>query len=160
VEWEFVGCPFVLRPRLNAACGGRAAFHESGWSARQHLHRWDALLYHHPTLTESFGRTCAEAMRCGCIPIVDDRGGFREQIAGPTRPGFLCEDFTAFDRAVAALDDPATRTKIGQAARTRAERFSLAQFAERFVALLRSERLTSASLPSESLRRPSRSPGL
>ncbi|MDA0833439.1 MAG: glycosyltransferase [Planctomycetota bacterium] len=73
IKWEFVGCPASLQSELHTACRGRTQFFAPCWKQRRHLWNWDALLYHHPTLTESFGRTAAEAMRAGCLPIVDAR---------------------------------------------------------------------------------------
>lgn len=46
---------------------------------RVRFHWWDILLYT-SSMEESFGRTVREAQRCGCFPIVSDRGGFVEQI--------------------------------------------------------------------------------
>jgi len=136
IEWEFVGCPAPLVAPLSAACGGRATFHPSGANARRHLSRWDALLYHNPTLTESFGRTAAEAMRAGCVPIVDDRGGFREQITPAT--GFLCRSADDFAAALSALGSPGRRRQMSRAARCHADRrWSGAAFADRFLRLLR-----------------------
>jgi len=137
IRWEFVGCPSVLQPQLRAACRGRAKFWSAGWKARQHLARWHVLLYHHPTLTESFGRTCAEAMRAGCIPVVDDRGGFSEQIHSG-RTGFLCRSISEFATALDALT-PSQRWLMSQACRSEANaRFSLRSFADRFRQLLSS----------------------
>jgi len=86
------------------------------------------LLYHHPTLTESFGRTVAEALRAGCIPIVDRRGGFREQI--PAGGGFLCDTRDHFLAALAAISSPAARRQIARAGQTHADdRFALRRFA-------------------------------
>ena len=135
VRWEFVGCPPDLQPALAAACRQRVRFHDAGRDARSHLWRWDTLLYHHSALTESFGRTVAEAMRCGCIPVVDDRGGFREQIVPGT--GFLCpgpDDFTAALHSMAA---PAARQSLSRAARLHAEqRFSIAAFRQRLLTIV------------------------
>jgi glycosyltransferase involved in cell wall biosynthesis len=132
VTWEFVGCPKSLEPRLMEACRGRACFHPAGWSARAHLARWDALLYHHPTLTESFGRTVAEAMRAGCVPVVDDRGGFREQITPST--GRLCGSLEGFCEAVDDLRSIDARGRMSLAAD---ERFSMQALRGRLLAILR-----------------------
>lgn len=135
VEWEFVGCPPELAALLTTACQGRVRFHPAGWGARQRLWEWDALLYHHPTLTESFGRTAAEAMRAGCIPLVDDRGGFREQVT--PRTGFLCGSVADFSRALETLRCVRQRRALSRSGMTQAEgRFSLAPFRERFRRLL------------------------
>lgn len=127
VEWEFVGCPELVRPQLSVACRGRATFMAAGWPARSRLWSWDALLYHNPHVTESFGRTAAESMRAGCIPIVDARGGFVEQVAEGT--GFLCGTFEEFAEAVAELHAEAVRRRMSQAARNHGDcTFSIAQF--------------------------------
>ena len=131
VSWEFVGAPSNLQAKLAEACRGQARFWPADWAARGHLHRWHALLYHHPDLTESFGRTVAEAMRCGTIPIVDDQGGFIEQIDS-AKTGFLCPNADAFESALETIQDPAIRWAIGHAAKRSAEeRCSLRHFADR-----------------------------
>lgn len=158
IHWEFVGCPESRRSALQRACRGRARFHEASWNARSHLNRWDALLYHHPTLTESFGRTCAEAMRSGCIPIVDNRGGFREQVASlrlqcatpdcltPDRSeagsdrlsGFLCDNPEEFSVALEWLLDPDRRVQCAQAAHARGnDMFSLERFSRNLLEAFR-----------------------
>lgn len=158
VEWEFVGCPGSQRARYAAACNGRVRFLDAGWPSRAHLHSWDALLYHHPTLTESFGRTGAEALRSGCIPILDNRGGFVEQLTSPTsidptpvhaprrtkvadarcRPGFLCDTLDDFAAALEVLQHPPTRWRHSQAGRSHGHRrFSLQRFAGDFLQVLR-----------------------
>lgn len=137
VRWEFVGCPRSLEPPLQEACQGRATFLAAGWEARRHFHRWHALLYHHPSLTESFGRTVAEAMLAGCLPIVDARGGFLEQIRqGET--GFLCHSPADFSSALEELSPP-RRWTMSRSARQSAEaQFSLQTFAREFRLLLKS----------------------
>lgn len=135
VDWEFVGCPESLVEPLRQACGGRVRFHPAEPTARRHLLRWDALLYHHPTLTETFGRTVAEAMLSGCIPIVDARGGFCEQIMPAT--GCLCLRRGDFDAALSQLADRSARRTLSAAAREAATvRFSGAAFSVRFRRLL------------------------
>jgi len=101
IRWEFVGCPEVLRPELFKACGQRAKFHEAGWDARRHFNRWHAILYHNPDVEETFGRTVAEAMRAGAVPIVDHLGGFREQIN--LSNGYLCCNEHDFQMALKSL---------------------------------------------------------
>jgi glycosyltransferase involved in cell wall biosynthesis len=136
VEWEFVGCSADIHPRLREACGGRATFHAASWSARAHYWRWDALLYHNQHVTESFGRTAAEAMRAGCVPIVDARGGFVEQIAPGT--GFLCATMREFEEAVDRLHAAGERRRTSRAALAHADRaFPLEQFERSVVQVLR-----------------------
>lgn len=98
VQFEFVGCPLSLKPEMQKRCGGRAFFHEAGWPARSHLWRWHALLYH-AGQSETYGLTVCEAQRCGCVPIVDAKGGFIEQI-GLGRNGVLCHGVDDFERAI------------------------------------------------------------
>lgn len=136
VDWEFVGCPESMQSELNEACGGRAIFHAASWQARSLLWRWDALLYHNPHVTESFGRTVAESMRAGCVPVVDDRGGFREQVQADC--GFLCDGEDAFSAAVDRLHDPGQRRTMSRAGMALAnESFSLSRFAAEFCFRLR-----------------------
>ncbi|MBD3673498.1 MAG: glycosyltransferase family 4 protein [Planctomycetaceae bacterium] len=132
IVWEFVGCPKSLQAELQPAVNHRVNFHEAGWDARSHYWNWDVLLYHHPTLTESFGRTVAEAMRTGCIPVVDRRGGFCEQIEANS--GFLCENLEEFSAVLQVLRDPSER--IARSRRCRAigdEKFSLRGFRKRLL---------------------------
>jgi hypothetical protein len=137
IEWEFVGCPASLTPRLAEACRGRARFHEASWHARRHLCRWHAMLYHHPTLAESFGRTVAESLRAGCVPIVDDRGGFREQIVSGT--GRLCGSIEDFDAALEEISDRQVLRKMSRRTKEHGDgTFSIAAFRERLWRVLTS----------------------
>lgn len=134
VTWEFIGCPSEMQSRLLESCRGRAMFQPASWSARSRFWNWDAMLYHNPHVTESFGRTVAEAMRAGCVPIVDNRGGFREQVAAGC--GFLCETLDDFAAAVSQLHSPSTQIEMSRRCRGHAdERFSLATFRERLLAV-------------------------
>ena len=135
VRWEFVGCPEAMQPALRDACGEQVRFHAAGWAARRHLGRWDALLYSNPALPETFGRTVAEAMLAGCVPIVDDAGGFREQV-DPDRSGFLCRDVDDFDAALTTLRDPIRRRRLSHAAMQCGEAFTHAAFGRRLRPLL------------------------
>ncbi len=127
VRWEFVGCPPPLRRRLAEACQGNAEFFPASWRVRSRLWQWNALLYRNPAVTESFGRTVAEAMRAGCIPIVDDRGGFREQM--PDCCGSLCRRERDFADAVEQLLSPGHRLRMSRACQAHADdAFSLFRF--------------------------------
>ncbi|WP_437185085.1 glycosyltransferase [Planctomicrobium sp. SH668] len=98
--------------------------------------RWDALLYHNQQVTESFGRTVAEAMRGGCVPIVDAQGGFLEQITSGDN-GFVCRQMDDFHLALKRILDPCERWKLSKnAMRFADERYSLANFSSRFERLL------------------------
>ncbi len=137
VAWEFVGCPTEMQTPLSIACRERAVFHDAGWQARTHLGRWDVLLYHNPRLAESFGRTVAEALRAGCVPVVDARGGFVEQVLPGT--GFLCHDRADFRAALLELKDSRVRSRRSAEAAVSADaRFSMAAFRKKLVALWKS----------------------
>jgi len=136
VDWEFVGCPASLQSELREACGGRALFLPASWPARGRLWHWDAMLYHHPTLTESFGRTVAEALRAGCVPIVDRRGGFVEQLVEEC--GYLCDSQEEFSAAVGSLQNRARRWRLSRGCRAEGDwRFSLQRFRAEFLERLR-----------------------
>lgn len=128
VDWEFVGCPRELQSALTTACQGRCRFRPAGWRQRELLAHWDVLLYSNPALPESFGRTAAEAMRSGCIPVVDRLGGFIEQI--PAGCGFLCSSLDEFAAALERLSDQEFRRTMSERTRKHAnEQFSLERFA-------------------------------
>jgi glycosyltransferase involved in cell wall biosynthesis len=95
------------------------------------------VLYQHPKLTESFGRTAAEAMRAGCIPIVDARGGFLEQVTADS--GFPCRTDADFAQALADLANPLRRQALSAAAVQRGDAmFSMAAFRQRLQRLWQS----------------------
>ncbi len=133
VRWEFVGCPLDLQAALALACGGRVRYWTAGWDRRSLLTTWDALLHHQPDLPESFGRTVAEGMRVGCVPIVDAQGGFVEQLdAGG---GFLCREVEDFSAAIDALQSPQRLRDVARTATGLAnERWSLDRFARNLLA--------------------------
>ncbi len=103
VHWEFIGCPDKFCGYMREACAGHCSFNAASWTARGRLWSWQAMLYN-STLIESYGRTACEAQRAGCVPIVSDAGGFRDQIADKV-DGFLCADHDAFSFAVEQLRD-------------------------------------------------------
>lgn len=136
VDWEFVGAPPAMQKDLASACQQNAHFWPAGFTARSHLWNWHALLYHHPTLTETFGRTVAESMRAGCVPIVDARGGFLEQITSGEN-GFLCASSEDFGNAIQSLSEPGSWRAVSSQAKFLADqRFSLSQFRDTFEQLL------------------------
>lgn len=132
IRWEFVGAPVELASELQRACGGRATFHAAGWGKRELFWKWDVLLYTHPTLTETFGRTVAEAMRTGCVPVVDARGGFVEQLEDGG--GVLCRDLSEFAAALSRVSRPEEWGEMSLRGRRIAdERYSLGVFARRLL---------------------------
>lgn len=92
--FEFVGCPPGLREDLRMAVRPRqATFFDAQWDIRCRLSGWDFLIHHNPSLPESFGRVAVEAMRAGCIPLVDDQGGFQETVPHLVPPiGYRCSE--------------------------------------------------------------------
>ncbi len=127
--WEFVGCPEGMQQKLLEACKGRAKFIPAKWEAREHLWEWDIMLYHNPDVTESFGRTVAESMRSACIPIVDNRGGFREQIIPGT--GYLCDTHAEFEQALRELMDNDLRKEMSFRCKEHSDQqFSLRRFGD------------------------------
>lgn len=137
VRWEFVGAPENFQRGLRIACRNNCHFLPAGFSARKHFWRWHAMLYHHPILDESFGRTVAESMRCACIPIVDARGGFLEQVEH-LKTGFLCRDLQEFKNSIQSLQTDRIRRHISdQAVEASAKMFSLQTFYSQFRRLIK-----------------------
>ena len=136
VRWEFVGCPEALQEPLAVACGGGATFHPASQAARSLLWRWDAMLYESTAVTHAYGRVVCEAQQAGCVPVVDARGGFVEQIEDG-RTGFLCATPDDFPAALAALAPLPARRAIAAAARLAGSaRGSCERWRERFLAVV------------------------
>ncbi len=132
IQWEFVGCPEAMRGALAKACYERVRFHEASWKAREQMKCWHVLLYHNRDVVETFGRTVAEAMLSGCVPIVDQAGGFCEQI-GSTN-GFLCKGRDDFIGALQRISDRREWERRSIDSERAAERlFSLRAFRERLL---------------------------
>jgi len=74
-------------------------------------------------------------MRAGCVPVVDNRGGFTEQVAADC--GFLCGGEEDFAAAIDRLRDVGVRRRMSRAALAHAnEAFSLARFGAEFLQML------------------------
>lgn len=135
VYWEFVGCPVPLQSAFVAAVDGKVAFHSASQAARSLLWNWSGMLYHSPT-RESYGRTACEAQQCGCLPIVDDYGGFSEQVID-REDGILVPEGGDWIEAIhamkAVIKSPADRGAIMVSGCLRG---SLAIWRERFLSLL------------------------
>lgn len=135
VWWEFVGCPTELQARLKTACRGRTTFWNASWERRSLLTTWDVLLYHQPALPESFGRTVAEGMRVGCVPVVDRQGGFVEQLEAGG--GLLCASPAEFATAIDRLHEADELRRLAEQARGIANaHWSLEVFAKRLLGVL------------------------
>lgn len=96
-----------------------------------------ATLLVHPAADEAFGLSVLEAMHHGIVPVASKVGGLPEVIGRAGRlvpPG----DSQAF--AQAALDllrNPELRSKLSQAAKTRARKFSIAKMTSQHLRLYR-----------------------
>ena len=133
IQWAFVGCPEGVVTDMILACGGKASFHDTSYGARNMMHFWDAMLHHSTSVTETYGRTVCEAQRTGCIPLVTDRGGFREQIING-QDGFLCKDHEEFSLSLRLLKQHDRRKQMSEAAiRSADSRGSLKAWRETFL---------------------------
>ncbi|MEZ5943689.1 MAG: glycosyltransferase family 4 protein [Planctomycetaceae bacterium] len=127
IDWEFVGTPEQLKDELRQVCRQRIEFIDPGWHVRTYLWDWDVMLNRQPQLPESFGRTAADAMRAGCIPVVDNQGGFPEQVNSDV--GYLCSNDKEFLNALADLHHPDRRYQMSSHAQEYANaNFSLSRF--------------------------------
>jgi hypothetical protein len=71
-------------------------------------------------------------MRAGCIPIVDNQGGFVEQIAEGC--GFLCDDESEFHSAIGGIQSLKNRREFPQSCQSHADQpFSLSGFRKRLL---------------------------
>ena len=132
IRWEFVGCPEAMQSDFSRACHQQAVFYEASWEARKYMNRWHVLLYHNRDITETFGRTVAEAMLAGCVPVVDNAGGFCEQIDSTN--GFLCNEPDDFINALEVVADREEWERRSKACQDSAEAcFSLRVFRERLL---------------------------
>lgn len=89
-----------------------------------------------PELSEHFGIVTVEAMSAGCIPVVIDKGG-QPEIVEHGVSGFLwsnLEELTGYTELL--MRDDGLRARMGEAAQSRAKRFSRENFVSRFLSLL------------------------
>jgi glycosyltransferase involved in cell wall biosynthesis len=109
----------------------------------QELYRRASLFWHFcgfrqndPALVEHFGMTVAEAMQCGCIPLVFDGGGMRE-IVRSGENGYLFPSLAdLIGTTIRLLDMPALRANLAEAARITGRGFAKDIFAGRVRALV------------------------
>lgn len=79
----------------------------------------------YPALVEHFGMAVAEAMAHGCIPIILNKGGYRETVESG-KSGFLFNDKNeAIEKLRLIINNEKLRKKMSKAAEKRAEKFSL-----------------------------------
>lgn len=89
-----------------------------------------------PELTEHFGIVTVEAMAAGCVPIVINKGGQPEIVEHGVN-GFLWNTFEELKQYTMLLArDEQLRREMAEAARVRAQFFSLEEFVNRFLTLL------------------------
>lgn len=87
-----------------------------------------AKVYLHPPILEHFGISIAEAMACGCLPVVYDNGGAREFVPQELRYTSLQE---AANKTRKAIDY--WNPKRAREMRTIAERFAEPNYRENFI---------------------------
>jgi len=133
VHWDFVGCPKHLKDELNQAVSNRCLFFDASYEARSLMWTWDAILYDNRLVEESYGRVVCEAQRTGCIPIVSNLGGFKEQI-NHGQSGYLCETHEDFSTAIRYLKDSDLKKQVSSGAKVSGDlRGSLATWREGFL---------------------------
>ncbi len=112
----------LIRRTVDLGLGGRVLFLGAREDVPDILSALDVLV-HCPTAPEPFGRGVAEAMAVG-KPVVAARNGGIPEIVEHDVTGLLCTpgDVRGFSTAVLRLlRDPELRTRLGIAARLRAE---------------------------------------
>lgn len=132
VEAEACGLPIDVYPNADETtvrelrAHAAIAWHAAGYGESERRA---------PERFEHFGMAVAELMMSGAVPVVFDGGGLRE-IVEPGRSGFR---WRTLDELVAAtltlIRNGRRRAEMSEAARQRAERWSLANYQRRIVEL-------------------------
>lgn len=132
VESEARGLPIDLYPNAdestvrNLRASATIAWHAAGYGESERGA---------PERFEHFGMAVAELMMSGAVPVVFDGGGLRE-IVEPGRSGFRWRTLDELVAATLALiRNGRRRAEMSEAARQRAQRWSLANYQQRIVAL-------------------------
>ena len=134
--------------RVQAEAGGLPVFFHvdaPGHTLRDLYHRasiyWHATGFgeserQHPERFEHFGISTVEAMGAGAAPIVIGRAGQREIVQAGVN-GYHFETLDELvERTLTVARDPELRMRISDAARQRADDFSVKRFAARVLALV------------------------
>ena len=132
VESEARGLPIDIYPNADEAtvrdlrAKAAIAWHAAGYGESE---RRD------PERFEHFGMAVAELMLSGAVPVVFDGGGLRE-IVEPGRSGFRWRTLDELAAATLTLvRNGRRRAAMSEAARRRAERWSLANYQRRIIDL-------------------------
>jgi glycosyltransferase involved in cell wall biosynthesis len=121
--------PNAARGRLRGELGASKVFwHAMGIDIDERLT---------PGEIEHFGIATVEAMACGCVPVVANKGG-QAEIVAHEECGYLCDSLGEMaDRTIRLARDDRLRERMAVAARERARCFSREQFEKGMTALLR-----------------------
>ncbi len=134
VEHEASGLPIDVYPNAAEAtvrelrAHAAIAWHAAGYGESERRS---------PERYEHFGMAVAELMMAGAVPVVFDGGGLRE-VVEPGRSGYRWRTLDEFaDFTLALARNGRRRAEMGEAARRRAVRWSLASYQRRIVTLAR-----------------------
>jgi len=79
----------------------------------------------YPTLLENFGMAPVEAMAHGCVPVVLNKGGYKETVENG-KSGFLFNNESeAIEKLKLLIQNEKLRERMSKNARKRAKKFSL-----------------------------------
>jgi glycosyltransferase involved in cell wall biosynthesis len=110
--------------RLAAACGLEGRIEFAGHCAddvRRYYAQADVVVL--PSVSEAFGMSILEGMACG-LPVVASPAAGVASLIAEGRNGFLAGEVDALRAALASLQDPAVRNRMGEKARRTAESYS------------------------------------
>jgi UDP-glucose:(heptosyl)LPS alpha-1,3-glucosyltransferase len=110
--------------RLAASCGAEGRVEFAGHCAddiRRYYARADVVVL--PSVSEAFGMSILEGMACG-LPVVASPAAGVASLIAEGRNGFLAGEVDALRAALASLQDPAVRNRMGEKARRTAESYS------------------------------------
>jgi glycosyltransferase involved in cell wall biosynthesis len=135
VAWPIMLAGSLRGPEGEAPCPPGLTWLGELPSARLHASMLEAQIFISPALYEPFGLTVLEAAAAGCALVLSDIGSLRELWNGAA---LFVEprDATSLARALDCLcHDHKERARLQRAARTRAQRYSLAHTADATAAL-------------------------
>ena len=132
VQQASEGLPIDIHPNADEATVNELRQHAAiGW----HAAGFGESECRTPERFEHFGMAVAELMMSGAVPVVFDGGGLRE-VVEPGRSGLVWRTLDELaDSTLALARNSRRRYEIAQAARRRAERWSLSNYQRRIVNL-------------------------